>query len=123
MTVLSHLVLIVPPNLRKVKFQPSKWPDTSENHPFCTATSFVVWSEPAPYPSPMKSKLGKILGKNVKIFRLKKGWSQEELASKADVSPNFVGYIERGERGIRIGNIEQIARALNIHPKDLFKGY
>ena len=83
----------------------------------------MVWPQSATYPSPMKSKLGKVLGKNVKIFRLKKGWSQEMLASKADVSPNFVGYIERGERGIRVGNIEQIARALNIHPRDLFRGY
>jgi transcriptional regulator with XRE-family HTH domain len=71
----------------------------------------------------MKSKLAKTLGKNMRELRLKKGWSQEELAAQAGLSPNFIGYVERGERGVRIGNIEQIARALAIHPKDLFKGY
>ena len=88
-----------------------------------TATSFVVCSAPSLYPSFMKSRLVKIFGKNVREIRLKKGWSQEELASRADVSPNFVGYIERGERGVRIGNIEQIASALSVHPRDLFRGF
>jgi transcriptional regulator with XRE-family HTH domain len=71
----------------------------------------------------MKQRLAKTLGKNLRELRIKKGLSQEAFAAQAGLSPNFIGYIERGERGIRIGNIEQIAIALGVHPKDLFKGY
>ncbi len=60
-------------------------------------------------------------GKNLKSLRLERDLTQLELAEILDMSPNFVGMIERGERNTTVENIYKISRALNIKPEDLFK--
>ena len=40
--------------------------------------------------------------------------TQEQLAEVADLHPNYVSSVERGERNISIVNIEKIARALGV---------
>lgn len=60
-------------------------------------------------------------GKKLKFLRLEKGLTQLELAEILDMSPNFVGMIERGERNTTIENIFKIARALGIKPSNLFE--
>ena len=53
-------------------------------------------------------------GKKVREKRLQKGISQEKLAEKAGVHRTYIGMIERGEKNITLGNIEKIAKALEI---------
>lgn len=60
-------------------------------------------------------------GKNLKSLRLERDLTQLELAEILDMSPNFVGMIERGERNTTVENVYKISRALNIKPEDLFK--
>ena len=60
-------------------------------------------------------------GKKLKFLRLEKGLTQLELAEILDMSPNFVGMIERGERNTTVENIFKIARALEIKPSNLFE--
>lgn len=60
-------------------------------------------------------------GKKLKFLRLEKGLTQLELAEILDMSPNFVGMIERGERNTTVENVFKIARALNIKPSNLFE--
>ena len=60
-------------------------------------------------------------GKNLKHIRIEHDWTQLELAEILDMSPNFIGMIERGERNTTVENVYKIARALNIKPEDLFK--
>lgn len=60
-------------------------------------------------------------GKKLKFLRLEKGLTQLELAEILDMSPNFVGMIERGERNTTVENIFKIARALGIKPSNLFE--
>ncbi len=60
-------------------------------------------------------------GKKLKFLRLEKGLTQLELAEILDMSPNFVGMIERGERNTTIENVFKIARALGIKPSNLFE--
>lgn len=55
-----------------------------------------------------------IYGKNLKKFRLEKNVSQEELALRCNLNRNFIGLIERGQRGISLKNIETISKILNI---------
>ena len=55
-------------------------------------------------------------GKRLKFLRLDK-----ELAEILDMSPNFIGMIERGERNTTVENVFKIARALNIKPSNLFE--
>jgi transcriptional regulator with XRE-family HTH domain len=68
----------------------------------------------------MKSTILIAFGQKVREERLKKKWSQEELANKARVHRTYVGMIERAEKNITLGNIEKIAKALKISIADFF---
>ena len=61
----------------------------------------------------------KKFGNNVKTLRLEKGWTQEELARRADLHRTYIGSIERYERNVSLLNVERIAGALNVNAKDL----
>ena len=63
----------------------------------------------------------KQLGKKIKELRLRAGYSQEELASKAGLHRTYMSDIERGERNISVENIKKIADALNVDPSELLK--
>lgn len=56
---------------------------------------------------------------NVRSLRIKKGWSQEELARRADLHRTYIGSIERQERNVSLLNVERIAKALGVKVKDL----
>lgn len=60
-------------------------------------------------------------GKRLKFLRLDKNLTQLELAEILDMSPNFIGMIERGERNTTVENVFNIARALGIKPSNLFE--
>ncbi len=60
-------------------------------------------------------------GKRLKGLRVERDLTQLELAEILDMSPNFVGMIERGERNTTVENVFKIARALNIKPNILFE--
>ena len=61
-----------------------------------------------------------LLGKRIAGLRKGAKWSQAKLAEKLEVSDNFVGQIERGERGPSITTLESLAQAFNVRVKDLF---
>ena len=60
-------------------------------------------------------------GKRLKALRVERDLTQLKLAEILDLSPNFVGMIERGERNTTVENVFNIARALNIKPDALFE--
>lgn len=60
-------------------------------------------------------------GKRLKSLRLDKNLTQLELAEILDMSPNFIGMIERGDRNTTVENVFKIARALGIKPSNLFE--
>lgn len=60
-------------------------------------------------------------GKRLKSLRLDRDLTQLELAEILDMSPNFIGMIERGERNTTVENVFKIARALGIKPSILFE--
>ena len=60
-------------------------------------------------------------GKRFKALRLDHSLTQLELAEILDMSPNFIGMIERGERNTTVENVFKIARALNVKPSNLFE--
>ena len=45
--------------------------------------------------------------------------SIEKLAEKAQLHPNYLGSVERGERNIALENILALAKALGCSPKNL----
>lgn len=58
--------------------------------------------------------------KNLKYYREQKGWSQSELAIQADSSNGQIGNVEAGKAFPSLDLVFRIARALSIHPADLF---
>ncbi len=45
--------------------------------------------------------------------------SQENLAFRCDLDRSYMGGVERGERNISLLKICQIAKALNVEPREL----
>lgn len=62
----------------------------------------------------------KSFGKKVRELRLEKGLTQEELAEEINLSANFVGMVERGERNTSLLKVFKMAKALEVKPKELF---
>ena len=62
-------------------------------------------------------------GTRLKALRLDHNLTQLELAEILDMSPNFIGMIERGERNTTVENLFKIARALNVKPSNLFEEF
>ena len=60
-------------------------------------------------------------GKRLKALRLDHSLTQLELAEILDMSPNFIGMIERGERNRTVQNVLKIARDLHVKPSNLFE--
>jgi transcriptional regulator with XRE-family HTH domain len=59
-------------------------------------------------------------GDNLRKARKLKKLSQEQLAFEADIPISQVGRIERGEVNTTISSVNVLAKALKIHPKNLF---
>lgn len=53
----------------------------------------------------------KSVGQNIRVFRLKKKMTQEQLAEKTELSLNYIGMIERGDK---IPSLETFIRILNV---------
>ena len=66
-------------------------------------------------------EINKRVGFNIRRYREKRGWSQEQLAFEAELHRAYIGQVERGEKNIGLINFEKIAKALNVEPSDLFK--
>ncbi len=55
----------------------------------------------------------------IKLARRLKGWSQEDVANKLDMSQNGYGSIERGDTDVNLSRLEQIATIFGIGLSDL----
>jgi len=61
-----------------------------------------------------------IFGRQVRNTRIQLNMTQEELAYEVELSPNYIGYIERAEREPGIYQIIAISFALGVSPSHLF---
>ena len=66
-----------------------------------------------------KEILLKKFGKNVKIERVKKDLTQEQLAEVMGVSQNYVASIDGGKENMSLGKILELSKALEIDIEDL----
>lgn len=55
----------------------------------------------------------------VREERQARGWTQEDLGERADLSWNYIGQVERGGRNISVDNMDAIARGLGLRLADL----
>lgn len=57
----------------------------------------------------------------LKIARVKKGWTQDELAKKSEVGRVTISKIERkGIKNVPVYTLEKLAKALNMTVAELF---
>src|SRR5215471_47847 len=60
------------------------------------------------------------VGRMVRELRRLRGWSQEQLAERANSSPKHVGHVERGQVNVGLDGLADLARALSVQISDLF---
>ena len=54
------------------------------------------------------------IGKNIRAFRLAKKLRQEDLAEMTDLSTNYIGMVERGEKVLYLESFIKIVNALEV---------
>ena len=70
----------------------------------------------------MKGKdLRAILSYNIKLYRGNHGWSQADLAERANISIAFLSNIERGVKWPYPDTLVKIAKALKVEEFELFR--
>lgn len=69
-----------------------------------------------------ENELVQSVGLRVRPAREKAGLTQEKLAAVAKMDRTFIGKIERGERGVTIGTLWRLARALKVSLSQLVEG-
>lgn len=57
----------------------------------------------------------------IRHFRHQKGFSQEELALRANLNPAYLGQVERGEKCPTVDTLYKTANALGISLSELFR--
>ena len=60
------------------------------------------------------------IGSRIKELRQLKGYTQAELAELVDISTNYIGYIERGQRTISLQTLERLAHTLGVEVGTFF---
>jgi len=61
------------------------------------------------------------IGRRVREERTLRGLSIEKLAELAEVTPSFLGLIERGERKLSVHTLDKITKALQAQPNELMQ--
>lgn len=70
----------------------------------------------------MEQELREIIGKNMRVERAKRDWTQEDLAEAADISTKHITKIENGKVTPSIFLVYKIARAFNTTIDKLVTG-
>ncbi|WP_166370288.1 helix-turn-helix transcriptional regulator [Psychromonas sp. SA13A] len=61
----------------------------------------------------------KVLGTQIKIIRVKKGFTQQEVALRADLTPSYMSRIEKGSVSTSVEKLCRIAHAMECLPAEL----
>lgn len=54
------------------------------------------------------------IGQRIRIFRIKRGWKQSDLAEKSGVEPSNISHIERAAIKLSLPTLVSIANALEV---------
>ena len=60
------------------------------------------------------------IGNRVRLYRKRKGWTQETLALNSGLNVSFLGDVERGIKKPSIESLEKLLRALEISFQEFF---
>ena len=70
----------------------------------------------------VKKNINLEIGERVRLVRVSRGLSREELAEILGISALFVGYIECGQRGMSLATLQKICKALNVSADYILMG-
>jgi len=65
--------------------------------------------------------LVRLLGRNVRRFRVERGLSQEEVAHEAGMKRSYLSDLERGTRNPSVRALGRVADALGVPPEKLLE--
>ncbi len=68
----------------------------------------------------VNKKYIELLGKNIALVRKQKKVTQEELSYRADITLSQIARIETGAINTTVNTLFIIAKALDVHPKEIF---
>ena len=60
------------------------------------------------------------IGAKIRLHRIAKNLTQEQLAEAIGSTASYIGQIERGEKNIRLDTVEKIITALDLSIEQLF---
>ncbi|MBK6886438.1 MAG: helix-turn-helix transcriptional regulator [Tetrasphaera sp.] len=66
--------------------------------------------------------LQRIVGRNLRAYRLAKGLSQEAFADALGVHRTYMGGLERGERDLTLQTLERLAEEIGVEVEELLDG-
>jgi transcriptional regulator with XRE-family HTH domain len=69
----------------------------------------------------VEGELQRVVGRNLRRYRIEKGLSQEAFADLLGWHRTYVGGVERGERNLTLRSLERIAVLLEVDPLSLLK--
>lgn len=63
----------------------------------------------------------RLVGSNVRAFRARRGWTQEQLAERSGFSQQYISGLEQGRRNPTVVSLYELAQALGVTPIDLLR--
>jgi transcriptional regulator with XRE-family HTH domain len=69
----------------------------------------------------VEGDLQRIVGRNLRRYRLDRGLRQEAFADVVGVHRTYMGGLERGERNLTLRSLERIAETIKVDPVDLLR--
>jgi len=70
-----------------------------------------------------KSDIDKIFGKILRDYRVKAGFTQEELAEKIGISLKYISRIENGNNGVKTQTLIKYMNILGVSPNTLYGSF
>jgi transcriptional regulator with XRE-family HTH domain len=62
-----------------------------------------------------------LFGAVVRELREARGWTQEQLAERANMNASYLGFVERGDNVPTLTIIIQIAEGMDVEPAELLR--
>lgn len=70
---------------------------------------------------PDPQNLRDVLAYWIRLKRVEKGWSQEQLAFESDLDRTYVSKVERARLNVALSTIERVAEVLEVEPWTLLR--
>lgn len=70
----------------------------------------------------MKKNINLEIGERVRLTRVSRGFTRDELAEILNISTLFLGYIECGQRGMSLTTLQNMCKILNVSADYLLLG-